>query len=302
MLTINDMPSQIQFDGTGEYWGQSLVPYCYPEEIQARLQHALTHNQNINTVNMRVNWHYGSLFNMPNEINFYALSKLADDPFTPVELIWKNWAEERFGKKAASKVISALKRTDDIGRKIFYIEGMWVFNHSAFADLPYVEARIINYGKATAILKPEDILGNYRMNELINYPSEYLIDEIIAEREEALRLNALSLKDIDDSKEDLSNDDYNLLKVQLTRQRDMALASKLHLEALFRYRIQKLNAPEKGEANLKKLEICLKKIEKMADEMEYAYGREFPFLSASLLRLYVNQVREGLELLHLSGQ
>jgi hypothetical protein len=292
MLTIADMPGQLQFDGTGEYWGQSLMPYCYPEEIQARVQHALAHNQNINTLSMRINWMSGSLFGKPNEINFYALSKLTDDPFTPIEKIWKGWATERFGEKVSDKVISALKRTDDIGRRIFYIEGMWVFNHSSLANLPYLESHVVNYAKCTAELKPWDISGNYRMNELLNYPRENLIREVQAERDEALRLNALSLQDIEDAKKDLKPDDYKLLKEQLTRQRDMARTSKLHLEAFFRYRIEKLNAPEKGPENREKLDTCLAQMEKMGAEMEKVYGNDFPFLRASLFKEYVGQIRE----------
>ncbi|MDR0845556.1 MAG: hypothetical protein LBN71_10060 [Tannerella sp.] len=291
MQTVTDMPALLQFDGTGEYWGQSLMPYCYPEEIQARVQHALACNPSINGLNMRVNWEHGSLFGKPNEINFYALSRLADDPFTPVERIWEDWAVERFGEKSAGKVISALQRTDDIGRRIFYVEGMWVFNHSAFANLSYLESHIVNYAKCTALLKPGDFLGNYKMNELLNYPREYVINEVLADRDEAIRLNALSLQDIEDAKKTLKPEDYQLLKEQLTRQRDMARASKLHLEAFFRYRIEKLNTSGKGPENLKKLETCLLQIVKMADEMDKVYQDGFPFLKGSLLKEYVEQVR-----------
>jgi hypothetical protein len=295
LQTITDMPAQIQFDGTGEYWGQALIPFCYPEEIQARLQHALWLNPNIRTLHMRVNWEYGVLFGKPNEINFYALKRLAEDPFTPIEQIWKDWATERFGEKPADKVISALKRSDDIGRKIFYIEGMWVFNHSAFADLPYIESHVVNYAKCTAEWKPEDFMGNYKMNELLNYPREYLIQEVTADRDEALRLNALSLQDIEDARKTLQPEDYRMLKEQLTRQRDLARASKLHLEAFFRYRIEKLNAPEKGAENRQKLKACLLQIEKMSVEIDRVYKDDFPLLTASLLQDYVEQIREAIE-------
>jgi hypothetical protein len=294
LKTINDMPGQLQFDGTGEYWGQSTMPYCYPEEIQARLQHALSKNQNITTLNMRVNWMSGSLFGKPNEINFYALSKLAEDPFASIETVWLDWATERFGAKAADKVVSALKRTDDIGRKIFYIEGMWLFNHSALPGLAYLESHIFNYAKAVSKLKPDDIMGNYRMNQLLNYPEESLIREVLADRDEALRLNAMSLKDIEDAKKDLSNADYALLKDQLTRQREMARASKLQMEAYFRYRIEKLNGKDKGTENRQKLEACLKQMEKMGEEIEKIYGNDFPFLKASLFNQYVQQIREAI--------
>ncbi len=294
MQTITDMPAQLQFDGAGEYWGQSLLPYCYPEEIQARVQNALSKNQNINTLSMRINWTLGSVFGKPNEVNFYALSKLATDPFTPIEQIWKGWATERFGEKASDKVISALKRTDNIGKKIFYIDGVWVFNHSAFAPLSYVESHFVNYVKCMSELKSEDIMGNYRMNELMNYPREYLIDGVLADRDEALRLNALSLNDIENTKADLKADDYNMLKTQLTRQRDLASASKLQMEAFFRYRIEKLNAPEKGEKNRQKLAACLSKIEKMAKDVEQTYGNNFQLLTPALLRDYAKDTRIAL--------
>ncbi|MEI6679048.1 MAG: hypothetical protein WCL21_10605 [Mariniphaga sp.] len=294
MQTITDMPGQLQFDGAGEYWGQTLLPYCYPEEIQARVQHALAHNQNIKTLSMRINWSNGNLFGKPNEINFYALSKLADDPFTPIEKIWKDWAAERFGEKASEKVISALKRSDDIGKNIFYIDGMWVFNHSSLANLPYVESHIVNYAKCIAQLKPDEILGNYRLNELLNYPREYRIREVQADRDEALRLNAMSLQDIEDAAKDLKPQDYKMLKDQFSKQADMARASKLHLEALFRYRIEKLNGTEKGPENRQKLADCLVRLEKMGAEMEKVYGDNFPFLKSSLFKEYAGQVREAI--------
>jgi len=298
--TITDMPALLQFDGNGEYWGQSLIPYCYPEEIQARVQHALSLNPNIIGLNMRINWIHGWMFGKPNEINFYALYRLADDPFTPIENIWRDWAVERFGKKAAENVVSALKRTDDIGRKIFYIDGIWTFNHSSFANLPYLESHLVNYAKCTARLKPEEIMGNYRLNELLNYPREYIIREVIADRDEALRLNAFSLNDIENAKKDLVPEDYEMLIEQLIRQKYMAEASKLHLEALFRYRIEKLDAPEKGKENREKLEICLGEIEKMALQMDALYGESFPLLKASLLREYVQQVRDAIQVLEVS--
>ena len=295
MLVVTDMPAQLQFDGAGEYWGQSLMPFCYPEEIQARVQHALANNTSINTLGMRINWSNGTLFGKPNEVNFYALSKLADDPFTPVEQIWKGWATERFGAKASDRVIAALRRTDDIARKIFYIYGMWVFNHSSFADLPYAESHIVNYAKTIARLDPGEIIENYRMNELLNYPREYLIREVLADRDEALRLNALSLQDIEAARKDLKPEDYTMLRVQLTRQRDMARASKLHLEALFRYRMEKLGVPESGMGNRRKLSECLNKIDIMGDEMDKVYDSSFPFLKGSLLHTYARQIREAID-------
>jgi|WetSurMetagenome_2_1015567.scaffolds.fasta_scaffold41665_3 hypothetical protein len=103
----------------------------------------------------------------------------------------------------------------------------------------------------------------------------------------------MSIQDIEDVAKYLIPEDYKLLREQLARQRDMARASKLHLEAFFRYRIEKLNAPEKGPENRQKLEICLQQMEKMSVEMDKVHGKDFPFLKASLFKEYVGQIREA---------
>lgn len=291
MLEITDMPGQIIFDGAGEYWGNSLTPYCYPEEIQAHVQNALAHNHSINTLAMRTNWGDNTLFGTPNEINFYTLYRLAKDPFTPIEQIWNDWAVERYGKEASVKVISALKRSDDIGKRIFYVDGMRVFDHSRFIkSLAYIESRAINYSLAKSRWKPYDVMGNYRMNELLNYPRENWIKEIQSDRDEALAMIALSLKDIEDVKKALKPEDYNMLIEQFTRLRDMAKASKLQLEVFFRYRIEKLGALEKGEENRRKLELCLKDMEKMAVEIEKE-NRGFLLLEPAMMRKYTNDIK-----------
>lgn len=290
LLSITDREGHFMFDGAGEYVGNSLVPYCFPEEIQANVQKALTSNPGISTLVMRTHWGPNILFDTPNEVNFYTLYRLAEDPFTPVETIWDDWVTERFGPKAKEKVISALKRSDEIGKKIFFVDGLRAFNHSKFADLPYTESRFVNLAKSNARWKPYDVMGNYRANELLNYPREYLIKEIHADRDEALRLINLSLKDIEDVKKELRPEDYKLLKDQFTRQKDLANVSKLHLEAFFRYRIEKTGAMEKGEENRRKLELCLNDMEKMAVEIEKE-KRGFLLLEPAMIRKYINDVR-----------
>jgi hypothetical protein len=86
LLQVADRPAMMLFDGTGEYWGQSLVPYCYPEEIQQRVQLAPAENRAIDALGMRV--HRVDGHTAPgnfNEVNWYALSRLAKDPDTPIE-------------------------------------------------------------------------------------------------------------------------------------------------------------------------------------------------------------------------
>ena len=149
MLKTNSK-SMILFDGVGEYWGGSRIPYCFPEEIKYRLNNALENNKNIESVGMRVFDYFddGTLFDNYNEINFFALYKYTINPQTPYDEIWKEWAVMKFGNKAAPSIIEALKRTDDIGKKVYYFKGIWVQQHSQIADLAYMEAQVLHTGRA----------------------------------------------------------------------------------------------------------------------------------------------------------
>jgi hypothetical protein len=291
MLNVTDRKAMLLYDGTGEYWGQSVMPYCYPAEIQQRLWHALKNNPSIDSLGMRVNWASGNtLYGNPNEVNWYALSRLAKDPDTPVEEIWQGWAEKRFGKAAAPNVISALKRTNEIGNLTYYIRGVWVHNHSAFADLRYLESHFVHYARSSMEWNPADFRTNGLLEELLERPREHTVEWVLADRVEALRLNRLSLDDVDAAKSALAAGEYAKLHGQLTLQRHFIQASMPHIEAFLRLRIEKQNPS--GE-NRRKLETALAALEAKAKEVEAVYKEQTPFLTAAAMRRYAADVRHA---------
>ena len=263
--------------------------------IQQRLQDALEKNPNIDTIQTNATEFAGDVFifnrDTYNEINMYAVYKLAQDPYIPIEQIWQEWAENRFGKKAAKKVISALKRTNDIGNLTYYIEGIWVQNHSLISDLPYLENHLLCYSKNMLRWKPDDFRMKALIREVVDNPREHTIEWVVADRQEALRLSDLSLKDIESAKKDLPKAEYKKLKYQLTLQRRFVETSIPHIESFLRYRIQKKTP---SAENLEKLEKALKKLEKKGDEVEKIYKEKAVILTAKDIRLYVKQVREAL--------
>ena len=287
MLECPHRKARFSYDGVGEYWGDSFVPYCYPEEIQQRLWHALDNNPNIEALSMRVFWR-NSLFGNFNEINFYALSQLAKNPYMPIEEIWQSWAEKRFGEKASPKVISALKRTNEIGNNIYYIQGIWVQNHSRISDLLYLENHLLCYSQNMLRWKPHDFKMQALIKEVVNNPRENTIEWVLADRYEALRLNKLSLEDIKSVKKSLPKDEYEKLINQFTLQRHYIETCIPHMEAFLRYRIQKVNP---SAENMDKLNTALEKLEKKAAEVEKLYKEKIVVLTAKDIRTYVEQVR-----------
>jgi hypothetical protein len=291
MLEVTGRKAMLLFDGTGEYWGQSRTPYCYPEEIRARVQHALRANPSIESFGMRVHWAQGNhVFGSFNEVNWYALSRLAEDPETPVEELWRGWAERRFGKRAASAVTRALERTNQIGNLTYYVHGAWVHNHSEISNLAYLESHEVQYAQSAMDWNPGDFRTVARLRELVDAPSERTVEWVLGDRKEALRLNGLSLEDVERVKADLPPAEYEKLRRQLTLQRHFVEASLPHMEAFLRYRMAKKGA---GADNRQRLAAALRAVEEKAREVEQVYGESEPFLTAAALRRYAAEIRKA---------
>ncbi|WP_321472144.1 hypothetical protein [uncultured Paludibaculum sp.] len=289
MLNVTDRPAMLLYDGTGEYWGQSLMPYCYPEEIQQRLQHALRNNRSIDSLGMRVHWVNGTtVFGNYNEVNFFALSRLARDPEMPIERIWSEWAEARFGAAAAPKVISALQRTNEIANRFYYLDGIWVQNHSALADLPYLESHFVQFARSMLLWNPADFRAAARIREVTEDPREHTVEWVKADRLEALRLNALSLDDVEAVRGSLAKGEYEKLSGQLRLQRRFIEVAIPHMEAFLRYRIQKQRP---SAENARRFEASLAELEAQATAVEREYGEKVVILKAAMIRTYVKQIR-----------
>jgi hypothetical protein len=283
MMEITDRESTISFDVNGEYWGVSLIPYCYPEKIRQRLVQALDHNPNLTTIAGG-----GARRDSYNDVNSNAITQPAHDPYMPIEQIWRAWAEKRFGKAAAPKVISALQRTDEVGNLIFYFRGMLTSEHSLTPDVDYLEGQSLHFSRANMEWMPQDFENNFLLKEFQEHPREHIIEVVTADRAEALRLNALSLEDVEAARPDLPSAEYNKLKYQLALQSHWAEESIPHTEAFLRYKIQKWN-PSKD--NLAKLDKVLQALETKAVEVEKLYQEKVEILTAERNRSYLKQVR-----------
>lgn len=286
MLQVTDRgPSKIKFDGVGEYWGQGLHPYCYPDEIQARLIAALEKNQSISSVGMRVHWMgTRTLFGKPDEINWFALRRLAKNPYTPIEDIWHEWALMRFGKAAADRVISALRRSQKIVNLSHYIRGAWAQQHSRMASLNYFMAQILMTGRAQMEWTPDNFIDNMLLRDLIFNPREHNINTVLEDRYEALRLVNLSIEDIEAARADLTDEAYTMLREQFSRLKVYVEMCIPHVEAGLRCMMQKVNpSPE----NRERIKAPLLSLSSLADRFESGELDAHPFIPVNILRDFI---------------
>ena len=285
-------PAAMLFDGAGEYWGQCRIPYCYPEEIAHRLQYALDANPSISEVGMRVMWHYDAVFGNYNEINFYALKKLAADPYSDIGTIWDEWTRTRFGRGAES-ARRALSRTADICNRIFYIEGAWIFDHSEISGLKYLESHIVNYSKAMIEWNSEDFKLKGRLRELLLKPSGYTLEWVLGERAEAVRLAELSLGEVIADQASYEPEVYEKLAYQLGLLVDISKMALMHMTLFLRYWIEKVHPEAVPGDNETQIQASCGEMEAYAAAFETKYGGKEPLIKPLKMRKYIEEIKEA---------
>jgi hypothetical protein len=282
----------ILFDGAGEYWGQSRVPYCYPEEISHRLQHALEVNPSIREAGMRVMWQFASIFGNYNEVNLYALSEFAKDPLRDAGEVFGEWAAKRFGR-GAKTARRALERTNVICNKIFYVDGAWIFNHSVISDIPYLESHFVTFGKAMIEWNFHDFGMKGRLREAILRPTESTVCRILGDRSEALRLSLLSLGEVESDKNLFSPEEYGRLTYQLRLLADICSMAYIHMELFLRYWIEKVNHAAAPPDNAEQFASSIGKMNALADGYAARYGDGEPLINAGAMRSYALEIEKA---------
>lgn len=291
---VSQRKGYMLFDGAGEYWGQCRIPFCLPEDIQFRLQHALNYNTNITDIGMRVMWQFDNLFDNYNEINFYALSRFAKDPWVPVEQVWKDWATERFGKEAAPALVTAFMRTHDIGARIFYVLGCWASNHSVLPSLAYILAHTLNFGRALYEWKPMDYVHEGIYREFSSRPREITAQRVIKEKREALEMAQQSLQEVQAVAPLLPQEEAQRLLYQFKLLRDYCRIVQDHHEAFIRYWIEKKNPGEAAPDNRDKLMHALDNLRAHAAFVQAKYEDREPILKAEHITNYIADIEKAL--------
>lgn len=292
---VSQKKAYMLFDGAGEYWGQCRIPFCLPQDVQYRVQHALNYNTNITDLGMRVMWMFDNLFDNYNEINFYALSRFAKDPWVPIEQVWQDWASERFGAEAAPTMVRALERTYEVGKRIFYVLGCWAGNHSVLPSLQYIVSHTMNFGRALYEWKPMDYINGGIFREFSTRPREITVQRVVREKDEALELVDASIADVKSVVHLLSEDEAKRITYQFDLLRDYVRVARDHCEAFIRCWVEEKNAAEAAPDNRERLSGALDRLEEHARFVEQKYGDQEPLLKAEHITGFIQEVKTAME-------
>jgi len=223
----------VEFDCSSEFTGRNRVPYTSPEYFEHRWRHALA-QPGVVGYNARLDHAgYDALFT-PNEINIYTLYRLTDDPQITARDIWTDWTKNRYGPDAAPWVEKALRPSFDILNQSFFVLEFWITNHSRLPSFGYADGHLSS--RTIAKWRPQQ--PEYAAREKrLNHPDAELLEDILAEKDEAVALADEALHYLSEARPHLSAAQYDDLFFRLNLLRRVATIWKLHAEAFFGYKV-----------------------------------------------------------------
>ena len=290
---FEDRDLLIEFDLGGEYEGRSWIPWCVPQNIKYRWNHARQFPNVIGGVGridvfdapgsriyclpittvspLGVNHAYDTA----NAVNMYAFSKILDDPSINVDVIWNEWATHKYGTKAAPYVISALKRTWDIVNLLLWRRQYLNIGHYV-PQLAYLER--------TA--EEEGYLGHKLLEDFIE--EQNAMDALEEFHKPIEDLCNASLADIDECQQYLTEEEYKDLRYQI----EMALLYsdvwKQMYKTFIRYEIaHRYPSPDQN----KLLSLDLDKCVKLANYIDKKYGADTWPSNPMRIRYFIETIR-----------
>ena len=302
---MGNHPQIMEFDLWGEYAGGGHLPWCYPDYMKDRLRDGLKKGivgavGRVHSPGRVPRENHGASppdqgFSNLSEFNIYTLARLLENPETEVEEIWQQWASERFGAQAASHVISALKRTNDIVQKTFFLFG-FVFlsdRHPTFTKAEtreHIEFGVRFHSQWNPALK---LLG-----ESLLRPTEETVIRVTHEKDEAISLCVKSLHDLEEAKPFLKEADYVALHKAFERALMTARVWRMLSRITLRYRWMQSLGPSYnlfyGDLSMPRPGSELQRdgweLLELADEIEKDYGQQFPLVAPENLRVFWHEV------------
>ena len=153
-----------------------------------------------------------SIFASPSEFNVWLTGRLLWSPDQPLEDLWRQWATNRYGEAAAHHVVAALRRSGDIWEHSVNTFGFYCTSaHGHLA--PFFHGPYNAYGNLldTAPLRTRSSPELEKTLEKLLDPSRQTLDEVAAEREQAIRWADESLAALERAKPHLSQANYTEL-------------------------------------------------------------------------------------------
>ena len=269
----------------GEYYGAGALPTAYPEPHVEATRKAIA--MGAESIYFRFNEQsLTPLRTMEciNAIHVLAANEQLWEFPRATDAIWRDWAERRYGKQAAPKVISALKKSETILKKGLSAAGRPLIDHSGlayYAWRPGSEGRAWDVfarpgellaGKPYDELKADDELGEAVCGAWQVNSRGVTLEEFYRESGEAESAVHEALKEIESVRDKLSPEDFESLSSCFEETLSMMEAIRRAAAGVW-YLTRNRENP--GEENRAGLEKACAAMEACADQIEEAYGIRF---------------------------
>jgi len=255
-------PEIVEFDLAGEYMGHGQIPWCCPNYIQYRLRNAVA--KGASGVVGRIGRDNHHILGTPSEINLYAFSRLIDDPEADLGSLWRDWVSDKYGTGAVDGVTDALRRTEEITRRLYWgdhLGDIRIQQHSSLPSLSYAESH-----NRTYMYTPPVDVTLYSQPGALDNDMERRYDAI-------LPLCDASLSDLDRAKAALKEDEYARVRDYLERQRECVRIFRAVHAAFIAWVVYKSDPTPERRAWL---EGYLARVDQVADEIERRHPDMWP--------------------------
>lgn len=239
-------PQVVEMDLGSEYWGQSMIPVSQVEYLKRRLDY--DRSKGIVGVVARIDRDQFSSLGTPSELNLFAFSRYLRDGNAQPDRIYQDWNRERYslaiGSQASKTLTNIYRQTFEQSKLMFYTLGFWAPKDQSYipAKSNQIDSCIVS--KSSAIWDPST---KALERELIS-PSESVVNKIIKQRSEAVRIAESNLKELQTIRKALKVGDYDDLHRRLELSVDLAKVWKLMAKAYWTMRLAERKLIEVSKA------------------------------------------------------
>jgi len=230
---IGDFPDRVQiveFDLTGEYSGQAIIPYCLPDYIKERWDYA--RERGVAGAVGRIDRFSSHCIGSLNEVNVWALSRYVRDSRAKPSDVWDEWISRRFGGGGSDVIRQVLGTTHRITDQILYVRRFKFLNdHSCVPSLSYADSHI---GSASLGIW---IKGLRTVEGELARPNERTVQQAVLEKRDAIELSVDALRRIEAARAELSAQAYEELTAAFTLLADAGQLWEPMTEAYLRMRM-----------------------------------------------------------------
>ncbi|MCG3172248.1 MAG: hypothetical protein GMKNLPBB_00394 [Myxococcota bacterium] len=276
-----------ELDLTGEYWGQTHIPFAMVEYLHRRVRR----QQSKGSAGAAGRVSRGaSLFGTPNEVNALAMTKYVTDASAGPDEVWREFIPQFYGPQPDTPAFDRLRRvlmsTFDVGRKMYYPKGFWALEKSS--EIPSKVSPPAELAQRNTALWDPDWSAWFQ--ELSN-PTENTLADLWQEKTEALELaqaNSLAMQELAPSLREAGGQDL----ARRIRRQEYAVRIWRHVtDAVFRHLHYNQNNRPERHANILMWDAV--ELEKLAGEVEREFG-DVPIGRPSRVREFAKSVRDAI--------